>query len=278
MPRLAIQEDLLPGKTLSERLAAARQLNIEAVELPAEQLDQRLPEIAAALDAHGMLCSGINMGCGISDGYGCLSADAQRRAQAADDLREALTCALDLEAHYVSFAPQRGKSDLPDLSPFATALDLQKELLVWLLRGISDLCDAMDVRLALQPLNRYETAFIKRLDQAGYFLRQVDNHAKISIAAQLFHLALEEADLLAALRAHMRDISVIYLCDNNGRLPGQGHLPFEALGAALSEGAYAGWLVLAGAQTQTLDKPMRAPHSIQDLSACLQFLRRAGFI
>lgn len=272
MPRLAIQEDLLPGKTLSERLAAARQLNIAAVELPAEQLDQRLPEIAAALDAHGITASGINMG-GHS---GCLSADAQRRAQAADDLREALTCALDLEAHYVSFAPQRGKSDLPDLSPFATALDLQKELLVWLLRGISDLCDAMDVRLALQPLNRYETAFINRLDQAGYFLRQVDNHAKISIAAQLFHLALEEADLLAALRAHLRDISVIYLCDNNGRLPGQGHLPFDALGAALSEGAYAGWLVLAGAPLP--DKPMRAPHSIQDLSACLQFLRRAGFI
>ncbi len=272
MAKLAIQEGLLPGTTVAQNLAAARRLNIAAVEFAAADLDARLPAIAEALDANGIRASGINM----LGQDGCLSADAARRAAAVDSLREALTCALDLEAEYVTFAPQRGECDLPDLSPYASALELQKELLIWLLRGVSDLCDAMDVRLALQALNHYETAFINRLHQAAYFRTQVDNHAMITVAANLYHLALEEDDLLAALQSHGGDISVLYLCDNNGRLPGQGFMPFSAIGAALTELAFDGWLVLAGADTTGI--PGRARHSLQALSDSIQFLQRAGIL
>lgn len=272
MPKLSIQEGLLPGETVEERLSAAGQLNIDAVEFPAEDLDARLPRIAEALDANGIKASGINMG----RQDGCLSADAARRAGAVDALREALTCAFDLEADYVTFVPQCGESDLPDLTPFASPIEIQKELLIWLLRGVSDLCDAMDVRLALQPLNHYETLFITRLDQAAHFRRQVDNHPKITVAANLFHMALEEEDLVAALREHDDDISVIYLSENNRRLPGQGILPFLAIGEALAEMTYDGWLVLEGEEAR--GSPERARQYLQDLLGSIQFLRRAGLL
>ena len=272
MPKLAIQEGLLPGKTVEERLAAAGQLNIDAVEFPAAELDARLPRIAEALDANGITASGINMG----RQDGCLSADAAWRAGAVDALREALTCAFDLEADYVTFVPQCGETDLPDLTPYASPMELQKELLVWLLRGVSDLCDAMDVRLALQPLNHYETAFITRLDQAAYFRRQVDDHPKITVAANLFHMALEEENLVSELRRYNDDISVIYLSENNRRLPGQGILPFLAIGEALAETAFDGWLVLEG--FETTGNPERARQIFQELPESIQFLRRAGLL
>lgn len=272
MPKLAIQETLLPGNSVGQRLSAAASLNIDAVEFPATDLDARLPRIAEALEANGIKASGINMG----RQDGCLSADAARRADAVDALREALTCALDLGADYVTFVPQCGETDLPDLTPYASPMELQKELLLWLLRGVSDLADAMDVRLALQPLNHYETAFITRLDQAAYFRRQVDNHPMITVAANLYHMALEEEDLVVALRQHHADISLIYLSENNRRLPGQGILPYEAIGEALAEMAFDGWLVLEG--HQTAGDPERARPNFQDLPGSIQYLRTAGLI
>ncbi|MCY4020180.1 MAG: sugar phosphate isomerase/epimerase [Chloroflexi bacterium] len=272
MPKLSIQEGLLPGITVEERLAAAAQLNIDGVEFPAQDLDARLPRIAAALDANGMEASGINMG----RQDGCLSADPARRAAAVDSLREALACALDLEADYVTFVPQCGETDLPDLTPYASPMELQKELLIWLLRGVSDLCDAMDVLLALQPLNHYETAFITRLDQAAYFRRQVDAHPKITVAANLYHMALEEENLLTALRQRNDDIGLIYLSENNRRLPGQGVLPFLAIGEALAQMAFDGWLVLEG--LATTGDPERVRQTFQDLPGSIQFLRGAGLL
>ncbi len=272
MPKLSIQEGLLPGKTVKERLAAAGQLKFDAVEFPAVDLDARLPRIAEALDANGIKASGINMG----RQDGCLSADAARRAGAVDALREALTCALDLEADYVTFAPQCGETDLPDLTPYASPIELQKELLLWLLRGLSDLADAMDVRLALQPLNHYETSFITRLDQAVHFRRQVDNHPKITVAANLYHMALEEENLVTALQEHHDDISVIYLSENNRRLPGQGLLPFSTIGETLADMAFDGWLVLEGAETTGNSE--RARQTFQELPGSIQFLRGAGLL
>lgn len=270
MPKLAIREDLLPGKAIGERLDAAGQLGIDAVEFSAANLDARMPGIAEALRASGVTVSGINMG----RQDGCLSADIEIRARAADALREALACALDLEADYVTFVPQRGETDLPDLTPYASAMELQKELLIWLLRGVSDLAEAMDVKLALQPVNHYETSFITRLDQAVYFRRQVDDHPNIAVAANLYHMALEEADLKAAMRAYADDLTVIYLSENNRRLPGQGFMPFAAIGEVLAETKYEGWLVLDSEETRDFGEG--AWRQSQDLSGSINFLRECG--
>ena len=270
MPKLAIQEEMLPGGTLDERIAKAAQMGLDGVEFRARDLDERLPVIATALEANGIAASGINMG----RRDGCLSADSSTRRLAADALREALTCALDLGADYVSFVPLCGDTDLPDLTPFASAMDLQKELLIWLLRGVSDLADAMDTQLALQPVNHYETSFVTRLEQAAFFRRQVDNHPKITIAANLYHMALEEEDLLASLQQYGDDIGVLYLADNNRRLPGQGLLPFEAIGEALNAMPFEGWMVLEGSEPG--NHQARAAQLPLELPDCLLFLRAAG--
>ena len=204
MSKLAIREELLPGATVDQRLAAARELGFDAVEFPADDLDDRIDEIDDALRANGMAASGVNM-CAV-DGW--VSADIARRNQATNLLRQALTCALDLESEYVTFAPQIGASDMPDLTPFASPMELQKELLIWLLRGFSDLADAMDSKLAIKPLNHAETAFLTRLDQAAFFCRAADDHPMITLAADVYHLALERTSwLLACARITTRSAS-----------------------------------------------------------------------
>jgi len=266
MTKIAIREALLPGETVHARLALARELGFAGVEFAADQLDERVDAIDEALRAHDLAASGLNMG----EADGWVSADRARRQSANNRLREALACALDLEADYVTFAPQIGASDMPDLTPFASPMDLQKELLIWLLRGFSDLADAMDTKLALLPLNRGKTAFLTRLEQAELFCRAVDHHPKISIAASAGDMALEEADLLGCLDSHLERISVVYLADRSMRLPARGGLPFPEIGKALRKRDYRGWLVVDG-------RPSGSERELSvELAGCLDYLRECG--
>ena len=263
MPKLAIQEALLPGASVAEKMSTAAELGFEAVEVPAADLDERLDEIYDALQAQGLAASGVNLG----RASGWLAADPATRAEATDRLRRALTCALDLEAEYVTFVPHYGDTDLPDLTPFASPMELQKELLIWLLRGVSDLAEAMDAKLAIKPLTSGETSFVTCLDDAAFFLRQVDNHPNIAIAANSYCLAVEEQDMAASLAAHGPALSAVYLVDDNRRLPGQGTLPFAKLARALRSSDFSGWLVLAG-----------ECDTVADLADCLDYLRRSKVI
>ena len=263
MTRLAVQEALLPGASAHEKLAVAAGLGFSGVEFAAADLDERLDEVYAALNAHGLTASGVNMG----TASGWLAADRATRADAADSLRRALTCALDLEAEYVSFVPHYGESDLPDLTPFASPLELQKELLIWLLRGISDLADAMETKLAILPVNIEEARFVTCLDDAAWFRRQVDDHPNITLAANTRCLSMEEDEMAASLAAHCPALSAVYLVDDDRRLPGNGALPFAGLASALRSADFAGWLVLAG-----------ECDSAADLSDCLDYLRNCQIL
>lgn len=262
MAKLAIREALLAGERAPERLALARDMGFQGVEFAADGLDERIDAIDEALRATGLSASGLHMG----RASGWVSADIGRRRRANDALREALAGALDIGAEYVTFAPQFGAGDMPDLTPFASPRELQKELLIWLLRGFSDLADAMDAKLALLPLNRRKTDFLTRLEQAAMFCGEVDNHPMITIAASTCEMALEEADLPASLERHQQAISVIYLADSGARLPGQGGLPFPEIGSALRKLDYQGWLVVDGTPAED-ERERRA-----QLHACLAYL------
>ena len=243
MAKLAIQERLLPGESARERLTAAKALGISFVEFDFAGLDERLPAIAEAMEATGVRACGINMG--RVDGW--LSVDRARRDRAADSLREALTCAMDLEADYVTIVPQWGESDLPDLTPLASPMELGKQLLVWLLRGMSDLAETMEASIALLPVNRSETDFLTRLEQAAWFRRQVDDHPNIRLAAGAHHIELEGTDPLSSLRDHLPHIDVIYLRQADSALP------LNDIADMLQAADYDGWLVLEARDQNAAD-------------------------
>ena len=266
MTKLAIREALLPGGAARPGLAWAREQGLAGVELAADGLDARIDEVADALQALGLAACGINMGA--VDGW--VSADIERRRRAEDSLREALACALDLQADYVSFVPQYGAGDMPDLTPVASPQEMRKQLLIWLLRGFSDLAEAMDAKLALLPRCQAKTTFLTRLEQAASFCRAVDDHPMITLAASVCDAALEDENWLGSLEAHLDSLSAIYLVDSDDGLPGAGALPFPELGAALQGRAYSGWLVVDG-RVAAGERERKS-----ELGACLDYLRACG--
>jgi sugar phosphate isomerase/epimerase len=239
--KLAIQEDMLPGRTPEERFGHAKDLGFDGVELWADGLEDRLYDVAMTLNELELPVASVHLG--QSAGY--LSPELTTREAAISTLREAMALAVDLHVEHVTFVPQWGALRTPDLTPHRSREELASELMVWLLRTVSDLAYALGTTLHMQPRNRYETEFLTSVGQAVQFCKAIKDNPHVRVAPNLFDIALEEIDPIAALRDHADYLGYVYLADSNGRLPGQGLLDFEAVAGALHEAGYDGWLCLA---------------------------------
>lgn len=260
--QIAVQEAMLPGRSIQDKFEAARALGFDGVEVYASDLTARVPEIAEAARQAGIQIAAVHMG--RRDGY--ISPERAEREAAISALRQTMADAVDLGAGHVLFVPHYGATRMPDLTPYRAPVELEAEMMIWLLRTVSDLAYAIGVELDMLPVNRYETYFMTRLEHALRFRRKIKDHAHIKIAVNTFHMAQEEIDWLGALRDSLPHIGYIQMAEQNRGLPGQGALDFAALAAVLREAGYAGWLTCACEMN---------PGS--DLGASLAHLRRVGF-
>jgi sugar phosphate isomerase/epimerase len=130
----------------------------------------------------------------------------------------------------------------------------------------------MGAELYLLPVNRYETHLVQRLEQGAEVLRRNDDHPHIKLAADLFHMALEEDSITSALEAFTPRIGYVQIADHNRRLPGHGQTDFTAALAALRQGGYDGWITVAGGPREAIDPYMMMddlPDSIAHVKAAL---------
>lgn len=240
--QLAIRETMLPGRTTLARFQQAKALGFSGIEVHATGLHDRLYELAEAIDSTGVRIAAVHLGA--HDGY--LSPVLSEREAAIGILRQAIAHAVDLQTEHVVFVPAwRGSRRMPDLRPQRSPEELESEMLIWLLRMVSDLAYAFGVTLSMQPVNHYKTHFLTTVAQATHVCKEIKDHPHIGIAPDTFHMALSEPDVPASLRTTAAHLRLLYLSDSNGRLPGQGLLDFDGIRAALTDLSYTDWLILA---------------------------------
>jgi sugar phosphate isomerase/epimerase len=92
--------------------------------------------------------------------------------------------------------------------------------------------EAEGVIIALEPLNRYENHMINTLADAQLLCEKIGS-AHLGIAADTYHMNIEEADPLKALVEAGEWISHVQLSDSNRLEPGAGHLEWTAILDAL---------------------------------------------
>lgn len=100
-----------------------------------------------------------------------------------------------------------------------------------------------EVRLALEPLNRYETSLLNTVHEA---LEIVDTLGaeNLGLLFDTFHANIEEVSLSEAIRIAGERIFHVHLADSNRWVPGFGHLSFREIWEALEDVGYQGGLVL----------------------------------
>ena len=114
----------------------------------------------------------------------------------------------------------------------------------WLVEALRE-CSAAarphNIRLALEPINRYETTLINNAAEGLDLIERVgaDN---FGLLLDTFHMNIEEADIEASIRACGERIFHFHVADSNRWYPGAGHLNFASLLKTLYATGYEGWI------------------------------------
>ena len=113
------------------------------------------------------------------------------------------------------------------------------------LREAAEDAAAHGIRLALEPLNRFETDRINTVEQ-GLRLCEDVGHDAIGLHLDTFHLHLEERDSAAAVRAAAEAgrLFHVHACENDRGVPGRGQVAWDGIARALRESAFAGDVVI----------------------------------
>lgn len=100
-----------------------------------------------------------------------------------------------------------------------------------------------DVKLGIEPINRFETYFINRADQALKLIEDV-NMDNVGVTLDNFHLNIEESSTTDAIKKIGKKLVNFHVADNNRMPPGQGQSDWKAITNALKEIKYGKYMIM----------------------------------
>ncbi|MBA2595153.1 MAG: sugar phosphate isomerase/epimerase [Chloroflexia bacterium] len=111
------------------------------------------------------------------------------------------------------------------------------------LRPLADYAGERGVRLAIEPLNRFETSFLNTAAQTMEVVDQLDSPA-VGVLLDTFHMNIEEKDQAAAIRLVGDKLVHFHACGNDRGAPGTDHIAWREIAGALREIGYDGAMVI----------------------------------
>jgi len=221
------------AEPLDHTLRRIKRLGYESIEISGEPTQYPTSATRALLKQHGIRCWGSVT---LTLGHRNLAAkDPAQRAASVDYVKSVVRLVSELEGEIVTIVPATVGKVTPDSTPaneWAWVRDGLKE--------VYELCTKRGVRMAIEPLNRFETYFINRGDQALAMADAVGPNCGVCLDA--FHMNIEERDLLGTIRLAGKRLYDFHVADNNRFAPGMGKLDWKAIVATLRETGYDGAL------------------------------------
>jgi D-psicose/D-tagatose/L-ribulose 3-epimerase len=105
------------------------------------------------------------------------------------------------------------------------------------LRDLAAYAGDRDVTLCVEPLNRFETSVLNTAAQTAAVVDRVD-HPACGILLDTFHMNVEEKSLPGAIRTAGDRLEHLHACGTDRGAPGNGHLDWPAVAAALDDVGY----------------------------------------
>jgi len=106
-------------------------------------------------------------------------------------------------------------------------------------RELADYAAAKKVMIALETVTIMQTNFINTLEDGAAMVEAVDR-PNFKLMMDIFHLNLEEKNVIEAIKKYSDYNIHVHLADNNRRFPGQCGLDFETIFATFKECGYEG--------------------------------------
>ena len=240
--RLAAQESTCEGDTLIEKFAFAQSVGFDGIELSGRGdgvFVGRADELRAAREAGVVMPSAVSH---VDHFMGDF--DPAKRLDAIDELKAMLTTLVQAGGIGIVAPHAFGlfSKKLPPFEPPRSDED-SRALLLDALREVGEHAAGLGVQVFLEPLNRFEDFVVNTLDDAVWYVEQLDSPG-VSVIADTWHMSIEESDIGAAIRRAGDRIHHVQLGDSNRLEPGAGHYDWDETLTALENIGYDGWLAM----------------------------------
>jgi len=217
-------------------IAKVKKLGFDSVELPLFNLEiVDIPATRKALADSGLGCTA----CTVIVKGSLISETASQRQAATDHLLSVLEMSKELGVEAIAG---------PLYSPVGYLCGRGRNEAEWKnavkgLRKVADRAEKLDIRLGVEPLNRFETYFLNLCEDAVKLVKEVAS-SHVGILYDTFHANVEEKDPVAALRKCGKHLFHVHTCENDRGIPGSGHVPWDATMATLKTMKYKGYCTI----------------------------------
>ncbi len=200
-----------------------------SIEIEGEPEKYNTKEVRKLLKENGLFCFGsVSL---MFEGRDLIHADEAVRASTVQYLKDCITMVEELEGREMTIVPsQVGK---------VNAMAGEEEEWAWCVEGLKEVyahSEKAGVVLGLEPLNRFETNFLNRHDQAILLAEEVGPNCGVCLDA--FHINIEEADLHQAILNTGKKLVAFHVADNNRMACGQGDYDWVRLVTTLKAAGY----------------------------------------
>ena len=209
------------------------------------------------IDDSGLAIVGISTGpIGIEDGLYICHKDADGRKQAIERYKTVLDLAGEWGVDS-SIGGFRGRASM--MESRAEALDHFRQTV----GELAQYAKGKGRRIVLEPQNRINTDFLMTMAETVEFIQSMEQDGvdNLVLEADMFHQALEEKSIVAALITARPYLVHVQLGDSNRLAPGQGFLPWRDIVETLRALNYDAWLSMEF--TQKPDSPTCARQAME---------------
>lgn len=221
------------AETIEATVARIASLGYHALEIEGSPDKYDTKYVRQLLKTHNLICWGsVTLMLGERN---LLSKSEAQRAASVQYVKDIITMVKELDGRMVSVVPGTVGKIVPDArreEEWQWAIDSMKECY--------DFAEKSGIRLGIEPINRFETYFINRGDQALALAQAVGPNCGVCL--DIFHMNIEEDNPLAAIERAKDRLVGFHVADNNRLAPGMGKINWEELVNKLKSVGYDGAL------------------------------------
>ncbi|HEX2623145.1 MAG TPA: sugar phosphate isomerase/epimerase family protein [Phototrophicaceae bacterium] len=206
----------------------------DGIEIMGEPRKYNVDELRRLLDKYNLVCYGsVSI---MVKGRDLIHADPYFREMSIQYVKECLDLVGALGGTLYTLVPS-------EVGKIIAMADPETEW-QWAVDGIRQIADhagKYNIRIGLEPLNRFETNFLSRHDQALCLADDVKME-NVGVCLDAFHINIEEADPYQAILNTGKRLVDFHVADNNRFPPGQGSIDWKKMIATLKQAGYDGWI------------------------------------
>jgi len=216
-------------------IARLAKYKYESIEIGGEPKRYNTKDVKKLLDEHGIRCWGsVTL---MFEGLNLPSGSEQIRANTVQYIKDCLTMVKELDGEILTIVPGTVGKVNPDATPeeeWQWAVEGMKEVDMW--------SKQEGVRICVEPINRFETYFCSRANQALALAEATSPECGVCLDA--FHINIEEVDPYEAIRKVGDRLTDFHVADTNRFACGWGHWDWTKVVGTLKSIGYDGALTV----------------------------------